>query len=99
MFPTGWPAPGIAQPSENVPGRGNGEEQQNAGGQTELAPAAPFSGEQQIGHGGEEEEDRGHQPLGQHGQRQGCPGQVKAGGFPVFQPDEKIVESKGQQQG
>ena len=30
--------------------------------------------------------------------RQGRPGQVKAGGFIVFQPNEKIVEGKGQQQ-
>src|SRR5882757_4580530 len=55
---------GIAQPGEDVPGGSNGEEQQNAGGQTELAPAAPFSSEQEIGHGSKEEKDRGHQPLG-----------------------------------
>ena len=62
-------------------------------------PAAPISGEQQVGHNGEEKEDWGHQPLGQHGQREGGPNQVKARGFPVFQCDEKIVKSKGQQQG
>ena len=99
MLPDGVARARIAQPGEDVPGRGNGEEEQNAGGQAELTPAAPISGEQQVRHGGEEEEDRSHHPLGQHGQRQGSPGQVKAGGFPVFQPDEKIVKSKGQQQG
>ena len=89
----------IAQPGENVPGRGDGKEEQNAGEQAELTPAAPISGEQQVRHGGEEEKDRSHQPLGQHGQRQSRPGQVKAEGFLVFQPDEKIVKSEGQQEG
>ena len=63
-IPYGVPGARIAQPGEDVPGRGDGEKQQNAGEQTELAPAAPFSGEQQIGHRGEEEKDRGYQPLG-----------------------------------
>ena len=64
----------------------------------EFTPAAPISCEQQVRNSGEEEKDRSHQPLGQHGQRQRRPGQVKAGGFLIFQSDEKIVKSKGQQQ-
>src|SRR5580704_9314769 len=89
---------GIAQPGENVPGGSNGQEEKNSGEQAELTPAAPISGEQQIRHRGEEEKDRGHQPFGQHGQRQGGPGEMKKSRFLVFQADEKCVKSKGQQQ-
>ncbi len=90
---------GIAQSGKDVPRRGDGKEEQNAGEQAELTPAAPIAGKPQVGHGGGKKEDRGNQPLGQHGQRQSGPGQVKAVRFVILEPNEKIVESKGQQEG
>ena len=89
---------GIAQPGENMPWRGDGEEEQKAGGQAELTPAAPIAGEQQVRRGGQEEEDRSDEPFGQHGERQRSPSQVKTVRFLIFQSDEKIVEGKGEQE-
>ncbi len=89
---------GIAESGEDVPGRGDGKEEQNTGEQAELTPAPPIASQQQVGHGGGKEEDRGNQPFGQHGQRQSSPGQVKAERFVIFERNEKIVESKGQQE-
>ena len=68
-------------------------------GQAKFAPTAPIAGEQQVRHGGKEEENRRHQSFGQHAQRQCRPSQIKAKGFLIFQSNEKIVESKGQQEG
>ena len=89
----------IAQPGKNVPRSRDDQEQQQTGGQTELPPPAPISGEPQIRQGRQEKEDRRHQSFSQHGQPQCRPGQVKPRGFLIFQSNEKIVESKGQQQG
>ena len=47
------PGARVTQAGENMPGRGDGEEEQNAGGQAEFTPAAPISGEQQVGYDGE----------------------------------------------
>ena len=49
---------GITQAGEDVPGRGDGEEEQDAGEEPQLAPAPPFAGDQQVRNDGGDEEDR-----------------------------------------
>ena len=66
-------ASGVAQAGEDVPGGGDGEEEQRAGEGFELAPVAEFAGEGEKEGGGGEEEDNGDQALGEDGESKGDP--------------------------
>ncbi len=59
----------VAKAGEDVPRRGDGKEEQGAAEQAELAPAAKFTGDQQVEEGGAGEEDDPDQPLGENGER------------------------------
>src|ERR1700761_1052052 len=82
----------ITQAGKDMPRRRNGDEEQKAGAQAELSPAPPIAGQSEVRPGCEKEEDGSHQTLGQHGQRQCGPGQVKTSRLLVFQRNEKMVE-------
>jgi hypothetical protein len=56
---------GIGEAAEDVPGRGDGQEEQRAGEEAQLAPATPLAGEDQVGNGGADEEDGRDQALGE----------------------------------
>ena len=69
-------AAGVAQAGEDVPGRGDGEEEEGAGEGFEAAPVAEFAGEGEVEDGGGEEEDDGDQALGEDGEGEGGPEEV-----------------------
>ena len=56
---------GIGEAAENVPGRGDGQKEQRAGDGLEAAPAPPLAGEQQVGNGRADKEDRRDETLGE----------------------------------
>ena len=56
-------ASGVAQAGEDVPGGGDGEEEEGAGEGFEAAPVAEFAGEGEEEEGGGEEEDDGEGEL------------------------------------
>src|SRR5208337_2868361 len=90
---------GIAYAGENVPGGGNGEEEQQSGEEMELAPAPPLSGQRQIGDEGDANDDQCHQSLGKHRKRKqrvsGIPGPARAGNI---QGGDQAVESRGDEE-
>jgi len=53
----------IGEAAEDVPGGGDGQEEQQAGDGLELPPAAPLAGEQQVRNGGANKEDGAMKPL------------------------------------
>ena len=59
---------GVGQSGQNVPRRRNRQEEQGAGYRLQLAPASPQSAHHEKWNRGRDEEDRGHQSLGQSGQ-------------------------------
>ena len=67
---------GVAQAGEDVPGRGDGEEEEGAGEGFEATPVAEFAGEGEVEEGGGDEEDDGDQALGEDSEGQGCPQEV-----------------------
>ena len=69
-------ASGVAQAGEDVPGGGDGEEEQRAGEGFEATPVAEFTGEGQKEDGGGEEEDDGDQAFGEDGESEGDPESV-----------------------
>ena len=66
-------ASGVAQAGEDVPGGGDGEEEERAGEGFEAAPVAEFAGEGEVEDGGGKEEDDGDQALGEDGEGEGGP--------------------------
>ncbi len=67
---------GVAQCSEDVPRRGDGEEERETGEGMKQTPAAPFAcKDEEEADGGEEKED-GDEALGEHGAGDGAPHEV-----------------------
>ncbi len=66
-------AAGVAEAGEDVPGGGDGEEEQNAGEGLEGAPVSVLAGEGEIDDGGAEEEDEGYEAFGEDGEGEGGP--------------------------
>ena len=89
----------IAQAGEDVPGRRNGEEQQQARHEAHLAPAPPFAGEHQPRHCGREEEDRSDQPFGQRREGERRPAHIEERRPAVLQPSQKAVEREPDEEG
>ena len=73
-------AAGVAQAGEDVPGGGDGEEEQGAGEGFEAAPVAVFAGEREVDDGGAEEEDEGDEAFGEDGEGEGGPHGRRRGG-------------------
>ena len=71
---------GIGEAGEDVPGRGDGQIQQQSRKGFELAPAPPLAAEQQQRNGRAGKEDRRNEALGERGQRQGDPHDIEARG-------------------
>jgi hypothetical protein len=69
-------ASGVAEASEDVPGGGDCEEEEEAGCGLELAEIAPFAREDEVDRRGTEEEDEGYEAFGEDGEGQGCPHNV-----------------------
>src|SRR6185437_8781770 len=61
---------GIAQAAQDVPGRSDCKEEQDAGEEAHLAPAAPFSCNDEIGNDGGPEEDRRDESFRKQGNGQ-----------------------------
>ena len=66
-------AAGVAQAGEDVPGRGDGEEEEEAGEGPEGAPVAVFAGEREVERGGAEEEDERDEAFGEDGEGECSP--------------------------
>ncbi len=66
-------AAGVAQAGEDVPGRGDGEEEKQASEGSERVPLFVAAGEDEIGDGAAEEEDRGDEAFGEDGEGEGRP--------------------------
>ena len=61
-------AAGVAQAGKDVPGSGDGEEEEQAGEGFEAAPVAEFAGEREVEGGGGEEKDDGDEAFGEDGE-------------------------------
>ena len=85
---------GVGQAGQDVPRRGDGQEQQQPGQRLQCAPAAPLSAQQQQRDRGREEEHRSDQALGQQGQRQRRPHAVEADGPPALETRDEAVQRK-----
>src|SRR6185437_3607228 len=57
----------VAQRGEDVPGRGDGEQERDTGEGMKQTPATPLAGEDEEEADGGEEEDDGDEALGEHG--------------------------------
>ena len=83
---------GIGEAGEDVPGRGDGQVEQDSAEGLELTPAAPLAAEQQQGNGGAGKEDGGDEALGEGGQGQGDPHDVEAGRTLRLHAGEEAIE-------
>src|SRR5271170_5289304 len=90
---------GVAKAGEDVPGRGDGEEEQESGEGAELAPATPGSGENEVGNGGGDEEDGRDEALGEDAECERGPHPVNARGLAVFEADDEEVEGERGEEG
>ncbi len=67
---------GVAEAGEDVPGGGDGEEEEGSGEGAETAPLVELAGPEKEGKGGAEDEDEGDEALGEHGEGEGDPEEV-----------------------
>ena len=88
---------GIGQPGQNVPGRGNGQEQNQSCDRLQLPPAPPLPAQKQQRNGRGGKENGCDQTLGQHRQRQRRPHSVKAQGPGRLEAGNQTVEGQQQQ--
>src|SRR5271165_6037935 len=89
----------IGEAAENVPWRGNGQKEQEAGDGLQSAPAAPLAGEHQVGNGRSEEEDGRDEALGEQSQGDAGPHPVKARRTVGLEAGEQAVEGEEQKEG
>ena len=73
-------AAGVAEAGEDVPGRGDGEQEQGAAEWAQTAPVAGFAGECKVGDGRTGEEDDGDEALGEDGEGERGPECVRVEG-------------------
>ena len=86
----------ITQSSEDVPGSCDREEEKCAGNETELAPAPPFAGDEQIREQRSANKDDRHQSLGQDGYSQtGIARVPKARCSPTVEREQGEVKCSG----
>ena len=90
---------GIAEAGEDVPRRGDGEEEQQSGEEMELTPAAPFAGEDEIRNDGGDKEDGCDESFGEKSERERGIGEVKARRFAVLHAGEEAVKGKEKEEG
>ncbi len=72
-------AAGVAQAGEDVPGRGDGQEEEDAGEGFEGAPFFVVAGEGEVDDRCAEEEDDGDEAFGEDGEGEGCPHEIRVG--------------------
>jgi hypothetical protein len=90
---------GVGEAGEDVPGRADGEEDEESGEEMELAPAPPLAGDDEIRNDGGDEEDGGDEALGQESQRERGVGEIEARGLAVFNAGEKAVKGQEKEEG
>ena len=89
---------GIAKAGEDVPGRGDGEEEQKSGEGAEFAPSAPGSGEDEVGNCRGDEEDGGDEAFGEDAEGERGPHPVDIDGLAVFEAgDEEVERERGEE--
>jgi hypothetical protein len=69
-------ASGVAEAGEDVPGRGDDEEEEQAGEGFEGAPLLVLAGEGEIDEACPAKEDQGYEAFGEDGEREGGPHEV-----------------------
>jgi len=82
-----------------VPGRSDGEEEESTGQWSESAPVAEFSGEGEEEYGGGEEEDESNDALGEDGEGECGPHEVRVETGFVFERLQEAVEGCGEEKG
>ena len=83
----------IGEAAEDVPGRGDEQEEQESRDGLEVAPATPLAGEQQVRDGRAEEKDGRNQSFGKQSKGYGGPHPVDASGAAGFESGDETVES------
>ena len=73
-------ASGVAEAGEDVPGGGDGEEEEGPVRGLSWRQLLVFAGEGEVDDGGAEEEDEGDQAFGEDGEGEGCPHEVGVSG-------------------
>ena len=86
-------AAGVAEAGEDVPGGGDGEEEEHACDGLQGAPVFVFIGQGKIEDRGAEEEDQSDEALGEDGQGDGCPHDVGVGGGGEILPGRRRTNS------
>ncbi len=74
---------GVVEGGEEVPGGGDGEEEEDAGDGAEFSRVAEGAGEEEEEEGGGGEEDEGYEALGEDGEGEGGPEEVGVEGAGV----------------